>query len=47
MQVLEIVQSCSGMDPKGSLFPLDSIIFQWKPTGDDATVAKVILDFSS
>ena len=36
----------TGVDVAGSLYPLDSILFQWKPTGDDVTAAKVVLDFS-
>mmetsp|Transcript_37306 Transcript_37306/g.102976 ORF Transcript_37306/g.102976 Transcript_37306/m.102976 type:complete len:628 (+) Transcript_37306:406-2289(+) len=46
-QMLEIVSTCTGKDASGSLFPLDSVVFKWKPTDDDCTAAKVVLDFTS
>lgn len=46
MQMLEIVVDTTGKDVRGSLFPLESILFKWKPTDDDASVAKVVLDFT-
>jgi len=46
-KIAEIVQTSSGKEVAGSLFPLDSVVFQWAPTGDDCTTAKVVLDFTS
>jgi len=45
-QLREIVMSSTGKDVVNGLYAVDAIMFKWKPTDDDATVARVVLDFT-